>query len=88
MPRLTTVPRDHVNLNPNSTLVENGDTNMNGNRDDASQALNSFQEGGWWGETMERRGRTAFDIEAASVMGVLRFFDRRFGRDGQEEGGN
>ncbi|MCJ1485199.1 hypothetical protein MMC06_005373 [Schaereria dolodes] len=27
-------------------------------------------------------GRTAFEIEVASVMGVLRFFDRRFGRDG------
>jgi len=27
-------------------------------------------------------GRTAFEIEAASVMGVLRFFDRRFGREG------
>ena len=27
-------------------------------------------------------GRTAFDIEAASVMGVLRMFDRRFGREG------
>lgn len=25
--------------------------------------------------------RTAFEVEAASVMGVLRFFDRRFGRD-------
>lgn len=25
--------------------------------------------------------RTAFDIEAASVMSVLRFFDRRFGSD-------
>ena len=25
-------------------------------------------------------GRTAFEIEAASVMGVLRFFDRRFGK--------
>ena len=42
------------------------------------------------GEEIERRedslaqaqGRTAFEIEAASVMGVLRFFDRRFGRDG------
>lgn len=28
------------------------------------------------------QGRTAFEIEAASVMGVLRFFDRRFGADG------
>ena len=27
-------------------------------------------------------GRTAFEIEAASVLGVLRIFDRRFGRDG------
>ncbi|MCJ1321821.1 hypothetical protein MMC15_007166 [Xylographa vitiligo] len=27
-------------------------------------------------------GRTAFEIEAASVMGVLRLFDRRFGRGG------
>ena len=26
-------------------------------------------------------GRTAFEIEAASVMGVLKLFDRRFGRD-------
>lgn len=25
--------------------------------------------------------RTAFEVEAASVMGVLRFFDRRFGRE-------
>ena len=24
-------------------------------------------------------GRTAFEVEAASVMGVLKFFDRRFG---------
>jgi hypothetical protein len=28
-------------------------------------------------------GRTPFEIEAASVMGVLRHFDRRFGRDGR-----
>ncbi|KAI4142486.1 MAG: hypothetical protein L6R39_004921 [Caloplaca ligustica] len=28
------------------------------------------------------RERTAFEVEAASVMGVLRFFDRRFGRTG------
>ncbi|KAL8634916.1 MAG: hypothetical protein Q9228_007542 [Teloschistes exilis] len=28
------------------------------------------------------RERTAFEVEAASVMGVLRFFDRRFGRVG------
>lgn len=27
-------------------------------------------------------GRTAFEIEAASVMGVLRIFDRRFGKNG------
>lgn len=27
-------------------------------------------------------GRTAFEIEAASVMGVLKYFDRRFGRGG------
>ncbi|KAL8953760.1 MAG: hypothetical protein Q9222_000377 [Ikaeria aurantiellina] len=26
-------------------------------------------------------GRTAFEVEAASVMGVLRFFDRRFGKE-------
>ncbi|KAL8711439.1 MAG: hypothetical protein Q9220_004097 [cf. Caloplaca sp. 1 TL-2023] len=26
-------------------------------------------------------GRTAFEVEAASVMGVLRFFDRRFGKN-------
>ena len=26
--------------------------------------------------------RTAFEVEAASVMGVLRFFDRRFGKVG------
>lgn len=25
--------------------------------------------------------RTAFEVEAASVMGVLKFFDRRFGSD-------
>ena len=31
-------------------------------------------------------GRTAFEIEAASVMGVLRLFDRRFGRDGRGSG--
>ena len=31
--------------------------------------------------------RTAFEIEAASVMGVLRFFDRRFGSDGAVDGG-
>ncbi|MCJ1313180.1 hypothetical protein MMC25_006857 [Agyrium rufum] len=28
-------------------------------------------------------GRTAFEIEAASVMGVLKFFDRRFGDSGE-----
>ncbi len=26
-------------------------------------------------------GRPAIEIEAASVMGVLKFFDRRFGRE-------
>jgi len=26
-------------------------------------------------------GLTAFEVEAASVMGVLKFFDRRFGRE-------
>ena len=30
--------------------------------------------------------RTAFDIEAASVMSVLKFFDRRFGEDGVKPG--
>ncbi|KAL9115574.1 MAG: hypothetical protein Q9187_007271 [Circinaria calcarea] len=30
-------------------------------------------------------GRTAFEIEAASVMGVLKFFDRRFGKERDEE---
>ncbi|KAI9676356.1 MAG: hypothetical protein M1817_000513 [Caeruleum heppii] len=30
----------------------------------------------------EANGPTAMDVEAASVMGVLRFFDRRFGREG------
>lgn len=29
--------------------------------------------------TTDTKGRTAFEIEAASVMGVLKFFDRRFG---------
>jgi hypothetical protein len=27
--------------------------------------------------------RTAFEVEAASVMGVLKFFDRRFGNEKQ-----
>ena len=31
-------------------------------------------------------GRTAFEVEAASVMGVLRFFDRRFGSNGSSAG--
>ncbi|MCJ1370019.1 hypothetical protein MMC20_001231, partial [Loxospora ochrophaea] len=30
-------------------------------------------------------GRTAFEVEAASVMGVLRFFDTRFGRESPNE---
>ena len=30
--------------------------------------------------SVEVGGRTAFEIEAASVMGVLKFFDRRFGQ--------
>lgn len=30
------------------------------------------------------RERTAFEVEAASVMGVLRFFDRRFGKKSQK----
>lgn len=30
--------------------------------------------------------RTAFEVEAASVMGVLRFFDRRFGKMGEKNG--
>lgn len=33
------------------------------------------------------RERTAFEVEAASVMGVLRFFDRRFGKSAQQGGG-
>ena len=33
-----------------------------------------------------RPDRTAYEIEAASVMAVLRFFDRRFGGDGEREG--
>lgn len=32
------------------------------------------------------RERTAFEVEAASVMGVLRFFDRRFGRNAEKLG--
>ncbi|KAI4257002.1 MAG: hypothetical protein LQ352_001830 [Teloschistes flavicans] len=32
------------------------------------------------------RERTAFEVEAASVMGVLRFFDRRFGKRGGQAG--
>ncbi|KAK0510571.1 hypothetical protein JMJ35_007003 [Cladonia borealis] len=35
-----------------------------------------------------RPDRTAYEIEAASVMSVLRFFDRRFGGDGQRVDGN
>ncbi|KAI4183634.1 MAG: hypothetical protein L6R41_005291 [Letrouitia leprolyta] len=30
------------------------------------------------------RARTAFEVEAASVMGVLKFFDRRFGKNSQK----
>ena len=33
-----------------------------------------------------RPDRTAYEIEAASVMAVLKFFDRRFGKDGQRNG--
>ena len=34
-------------------------------------------------------GKSAFEIEAASVMGVLRFFNRRFGKEGNgSTGGN
>ncbi|KAL9596501.1 MAG: hypothetical protein Q9219_005762 [cf. Caloplaca sp. 3 TL-2023] len=33
------------------------------------------------------RERTAFEVEAASVMGVLRFFDRRFGKNNTPKGG-
>ena len=31
--------------------------------------------------TAKTEGRTAFEIEAASVMSVLKFFDNRFGHD-------
>lgn len=31
-------------------------------------------------EERSMEGLTAFEVEAASVMGVLKFFDRRFGR--------
>ena len=30
-----------------------------------------------------RPNRTAYDIEAANVMSVLKYFDRRFGEDGK-----
>ena len=33
-------------------------------------------------------GRTAFEVEAASVMGVLRLFDRRFGSKDEDRSGN
>ena len=33
-----------------------------------------------------RPDRTAYEIEAASVMAVLKFFDRRFGKDGERDG--
>ena len=32
---------------------------------------------------VSRPDRTAYEIEAASVMAVLKFFDRRFGKDGE-----
>ncbi|KAG8529757.1 uncharacterized protein KY384_005238 [Bacidia gigantensis] len=35
--------------------------------------------------TDETEGRTAFEIEAASVMSVLKFFDKRFGQDPQRQ---
>ena len=35
-----------------------------------------------------RPDRTAYEIEAASVMAVLKFFDRRFGRDGKDGEGD
>lgn len=38
-------------------------------------------------KSASRPDRTAYEIEAASVMAVLRFFDRRFGGDGGRDGG-
>jgi hypothetical protein len=32
-------------------------------------------------EAVDVIGRPAMDIEAASVMGVLKYFDRRFGKE-------
>jgi len=40
--------------------------------------------GSWVGQLLpvpdQHSGKTAMEVEAASVMGVLKLFDRRFGR--------
>jgi hypothetical protein len=48
------------------------------NFNQASDELNT-----WLGRlqpTPQQAGRAPMEVEAASVMGVLKFFDRRFGR--------
>ena len=67
LPRLVTIPS--LSGKPNDAAR------------DASEGVARAAVDPGTGSTPSLAGRTAFDIEAASVMGVLRMFDRRFGKE-------
>ena len=83
LPRLVTIPAVRKNANDaqetydvaGSKLADSVASATATVEDDATKAPSAIQP--------SLGGRTAFDIEAASVMGVLRMFDRRFGKDAQ-----
>ena len=77
LPRLTTLP-GQSHAHPASALLRTGRTAVEVAIEPEPEILAGTGEL----KADDQKGRTAFEIEAASVMGVLRFFDRRFGRDG------
>ena len=84
LPRLVTIPavRNHSNENENATLEnDNVEGSSLAEATPATSTIVSDTAKAPLAVHPNLGGRTAFDIEAASVMGVLRMFDRRFGKD-------
>ena len=101
--RITLAPDPNkANESPTSTQTEtNGTTEPTLTCADAFTTLSrhpafdqaSSELGSWVPQLAAARkpasrpDRTAYEIEAASVMAVLKFFDRRFGKDGERVNG-
>ena len=84
LPRLITIPAVRNNANENENAMPESDGAASSVLADSTPATDVIANDTAKAPSAVHPnlgGRTAFDIEAASVMGVLRMFDRRFGKD-------